>query len=153
MEFRKNHRHLREGGKYEGFESLERSLEITKGFGEMRPAGLRFQGRPTLSECLGPHNKNEFLLNSADFEALRLRAKTVDFIGPSKEAVYNLFNEMAMTYLERFVILVFSTNSLHAAATALLSEARHTEDCRPFCIRPPHWSAQGFDSWIRCHRG
>lgn len=81
------HRHLRQGDKYEGFESLERSLEMTKGFDEVRPAELRFQGRPTVSECLGPYNKNEFLLNSADFEALRLKAKAVDFIDPLKEAV------------------------------------------------------------------
>jgi hypothetical protein len=96
------HRKVREGEKYEGFEALKMMLKAREGEEHHRAPELRFPGRPDLSDCLGPYDKSEQIFSNTESEVLiaRLRGTTqvVGFINPLKEPVFDLLNEMIMSY-------------------------------------------------------
>lgn len=104
----------------------------------------RYIPPPPESECLGPYDKGEHILRAQDLDSLRLwrkpphpelveilrrlgtdfdtyqrDRKIATFVEPWKEPVYNLLNELALSYLERFVIPCTSHVTFEAVAEAL----------------------------------
>lgn len=78
------------------------------------------------SECIGPFDSSERLLEASDWDALREYAELRDntsvrtFAEPLREAILALLNDLALVCLTRFVEHLPSATSIQGFATALL---------------------------------
>ncbi|KAL5331555.1 hypothetical protein ACEPPN_001089 [Leptodophora sp. 'Broadleaf-Isolate-01'] len=146
-------RKLREGCKYEGFDMLNKVVGSTMEMQQIYPPRWDiFEGRPVESECLGPYNKNLHILKEADFEAIRVAAETLEIPGPLKWPVFDLLNEMILSYLEQFVIPASSEDSSFAAAATLCPKPGTTKDetyhrnwVKTYMVEPYKDPIPGFD--------
>jgi hypothetical protein len=111
---------------------------------------LSFERRPAVSEYLGPYDKQAHILRSADIEGIRQKAMGVDIANPLKEPVYDLLNEMAMSFLEHFIIPISSSESALVSATTLCPNRDNEKTVDHFvyhCLTdPPQEPIPGLDN-------
>jgi hypothetical protein len=146
-------RQLREGFDFSGVAWLR---EIEEVFVDYDPSKEYLYPRPPPeSERLGPYDRSEHILEAQDIDALRYlgvppppkvikshRARGVDlrpmlqsrsinlgFAEQWEEPVYDLLNEMVLSYLDRFVLPHISIDTPSEAAEALFP--RHAEAPAP----------------------
>jgi len=118
--FERFHRKLREGGKYEGFEVMQYGIDMRVRYAEI--SGKEAIGRPEKEDCLGPYEKNEYILKAADLDAIRQSANgtRLDFVDTLREVTAGLLNELILAYLEYKVVPISrSCSSVQDAATKL----------------------------------
>jgi hypothetical protein len=132
-------RWLREGRDFSGLDSL-RQMSAPVDNAQVSTISAP---PPPESELLGPYNQMEHVFHARDIEALRpipgpslltkeeLADRGIDsdrllqnrnmagFVDSWNEPVYDLINEMALSYVERFVLPQRSHNTLSTAAEAL----------------------------------
>lgn len=146
-------RQLREGYDYNGILELhERILFGSNEPGNQAKRPVRRRPLPD-SLLLGPYNESEHIFRPGDIEPLRrfwresdyaqryvphldIDLDTYDnktwrgFIDPWKEPVYDLLNEMALSYLEAFILPLARQRSPPAVITTLLEGEPYRENRR-----------------------
>jgi hypothetical protein len=76
-------------------------------------------------DVLGPYNSSEYLLQGSDIEMLRIKAgqrvapRERPFVEPWKKPIFDLLNEIILSYLEHFIIPATTSEMTVAAAEAL----------------------------------
>jgi len=148
---------LGEGEQFEGFEELKSSANFTVRMdasrveqGSMDPPQA-YKGQPDEAECFGPYEKNEHVLKEADFEAIRVAIEAdVEFIDPLKETIFDILNEMVMSWLEETVVPAASLDSVLLTADALCFEStkRMTllrKEVKAYMLDPVKHPIPGFD--------
>ncbi|KIN06947.1 hypothetical protein OIDMADRAFT_185280 [Oidiodendron maius Zn] len=105
-------RHLNSGEQFDGFDIMRKLYSWVE--------------YPAESDCLGPFNTSESLLEESDWDALRMytqksreEAKVRTFGEPLKEPIFALLNNLALTCLMRFIEPISSADSIQAVATTL----------------------------------
>ncbi|KAK5655707.1 hypothetical protein OQA88_5640 [Cercophora sp. LCS_1] len=113
-------RRLQEGYDFSGIEQIcEWSLSSPK---------------PSMAQCFGPYDLSEHVLTAEDINALRVYRDDLgtgqsqptpigEFVEPWKEPLYDLLNEMALSYLQRKVVPLMGNLDLDAAGEVLFPPA------------------------------
>ena len=110
---------------------------------------------PPESECIGPFDSSERLLEASDWDSLREYAEVGEitsvrtFAEPLKETILALLNDLALTCLNRFVEPLPSATSIQEFATALLPKHAENETmdfhCYPYLTVVKEKTILGFD--------
>ena len=105
-------RHLNSGEQFEGLDIMRKLFS--------------WVDRPAESDCLGPFDTSESLLEESDWGALRVYTQEVRettqvraFGEPLKEPIFTLLNNLALTCLMRLIEPISSADSIQAVATAV----------------------------------
>jgi hypothetical protein len=136
-------RQLREGFDFSGLETLRNLSRVPDD-----PDVLSlFPPAPPQADCLGPYHRSEHVLRAQeinairlyrnaeemksdsggqDWAAVRLGATIAEFIEPWAEPVYDVVNEMVLSYLQRTVVPHMGNRGVSAAAELLFP--RHTPE-------------------------
>ncbi|KAF5548559.1 hypothetical protein FPHYL_9890 [Fusarium phyllophilum] len=104
-------RQLREGVDFSGMEMVQDMISCQQV--SLSPA----------SELLGPYDPNDYILREQDIETLR---------NPWKQPLFNLVNEMVLSYLEHFVLPHLGGDDVAEMAKALFPE--YEKDARPISL-------------------
>lgn len=115
-------RRLREGYDFSGVEELR---ELSKP--QEDPSIMSFYPPPPpLGECLGPYDLSDHVLRAQDIDALRDYRDGLtpyrligEFVEPWVEPLYDLTNEMLLSYLQRTIVPRMANRSLSDAVEAL----------------------------------
>lgn len=141
-------RKLREGCKFESFETVAMMFN-SRLLSEPEPL-------PAESECIGPFDSNGYLFKDSDWVALREYAEIREhsevrgFAEELKEDIYALLENLALTYLLRFVEPIKSFNSIHEVADTLCPN--HAAELLANCFlyrtlaEPTEKTIPGFDT-------
>lgn len=107
-------RNLRKGRNFEGLTTLEQAISSSQTSSEIRPE----------NEFLGPYEADEYLVQRADIEAIRVRpgVSANEFAESWKESCWVLLNEMIMAYLQHFIVPATSYETIISAAASLAPE-------------------------------
>ncbi|KAH6636299.1 hypothetical protein F5144DRAFT_645161 [Chaetomium tenue] len=143
-------RKLREGFDFSGLGTLRELSRVPEDSGV---------SRPPWADCLGPYRQSDHVLRAQEIDAirvyrdaeelklfvhgrdlsyLRMEGEIGEFIEPWAESLYDVVNEMVLSYLQRSVIPSMANRGVSAAAELLFP--RHT----------PEGETGLLDVW--CHR-
>lgn len=113
---------MREGWDWSGIETI-RSWAKPPEESYIRPM---YPPQPSMDQCFGPYHPNDHVLRRQDMDALRVYRKVPtntsigDFVDPWAEPLFDVVNEMVLSYLElRVVPRMRNQISLAAACEAL----------------------------------
>ena len=107
-------RRLREGYDFSGIKMLK---ELTRPPPFPVSQAYKYEPPPQ-GQRLGPYDKAEHLFRVSDIDALRMYTRVDAIAAPEMEHVTDLLSELAMAYLERFILPHCSCGTLEMAAAA-----------------------------------
>lgn len=123
-------RQLREGVDFSGMDIVQGMLSC------------QYVTPPPENEQLGPYDPSEYILKEQDIESLRNYREnaSVDgaeptihgFIDPWKQPLFNLVNEMALSYLEHFILPHLGGDRMADMAKTLFPD--YERDSRPISL-------------------
>ncbi|KAF4434494.1 hypothetical protein FACUT_7920 [Fusarium acutatum] len=124
-------RQLREGVDFSGMEMVKDMISC------------QHVSHPPASELLGPYDSSDYILREQDIEALRSYCEeqissngaepTVHgFIDPWKQPLFDLINEMALSYLEHFILPHLGGDNVAEMAKTLFPD--YEKNSRPISL-------------------
>ena len=143
-------RKLQEGFDFSGIEGLREISRVPEEAEGLLPLS---QPRPPRAECLGPYPRSDHVLRAQEINAIRMDSKVCEFVEPWTEPLYDVVNEMVLSYLQRTVISHMGNRGVSAAAELLFP--RHTQEgkswsldvwCYRHFTKPDALPIPGFDS-------
>ncbi|KAG5806827.1 hypothetical protein H9Q74_009297 [Fusarium xylarioides] len=124
-------RQMREGVDFSGMEMVQDMISCQQ------------VSLPPASEILGPYDPSDYILREQDIEALRIYCEELassngaeptihGFIDLCKQPLFDLVNEMALTYLEHFALPHLGGDDVAEMAKTLFPE--YEKDARPISL-------------------
>ncbi|VTT76431.1 unnamed protein product [Fusarium fujikuroi] len=123
-------RQLREGVDFSGMDIAQDMLSC------------QYVSPPPANEQLGPYDPSEYILKEQDIESLRDYRENASiegaeptihgFIDPWKQPLFNLLNEMVLSYLEHFILPHLGGDSMADMAETLFPD--YERDSRPISL-------------------